>query len=746
MTTPYQPFPVANQRTAIDLSLDPWLTPQDAYQEILDAFQYLGVVTKRNGSIWFDQFPAAFKGSAGNEYQNIAGVTLTINAQITTHGNHGLSNGQLVRLTDIAGITQGSAGAPINGTRWTVTVTGATTFTINNTGAFAGAYTPNTGTLSTFPGNAIMAISVWVDSSNLPNLIVLDTKRAAIYDTVQGCLVPIGYNDQFTGSDSECFWWENYFGKIFFTNNKDNIFYWSGTQKATGLTAFTPNYSIDGTADATAVVETCLMIKAVNQRLCLYNTVENSISQVRYPTRIRYSQALIDPTLQSVGPPVIAPWDDVTPGRGGFDDLTDSLYLISQGQIQTNNLLFSQNQLFSVLYEQRSTSDPKNPYVYVKIATSRNVNSTFGTVVLDREIQSVGNTGLILTDGNSVGRYDDKIPQFAIDVMAQDNFARAFGVRNDLLWQSWLLFTSEESTTSKNDQILVFNYQDRSWQIYRIPLSCAGIYPYPGIDPQWNTYGAKLPDFSWEDFGEDTWGSLPQAQSPMLLGGSYDGNIWWMDQGGGDFADNIAYGGIVPTGYKANGNAIAAELLTRQWFPYAQSGEAAQFGYIDFLIDGDPTTVVEISFNVDNETTNYLNTNFTCIPFEDLNFSTISNITQSNPCIVESVDHGLETGNVIYIFAVQGMTELNNAFYTVTKINDDQISLNGVNSNGFNAYTGDGIIAEQAITQTTFWTRVWTGQTGVFHQMRIVASGVDENFRLHASIPWFKATGRIYKG
>lgn len=743
MTVPYQVFPVLNQRTGVDLGIDPWLTPQDAYQNIFDAFQYLGVITKRDGYSWFDSMPHAVEGAMGNEYQNIDNITTTVSAVVTTHGPHGLVNGQLIRLTDVLGIIIGSDGVPINGTRWTVTVTGTDTFTLNNAVAFGGSYTNNSGTLSIFPGNAIMAIAVWVDESNLPNLMVLDTRRAAIYNNTGGYLEPIGYTNQFTGGDSECFWWENYFGKIYFTNNKDPIHYYSGVEKATGLVTFTPQYIL---SDSDAIVKTCLMIKAINQRLCLYNTVEDDVDNTRFPTRIRYCQALVDPTAGTDPDLGSTFWDQVTPGRGGFDQLTDSLYIISQGQIQTNNLIFSQDQQFGVLYEQRNTSDPKNPFSYVKIAVSRNVNSTFGTVVLDREVQAVGNTGLILTDGNAVGRYDDKIPQFAINIMAQDNFRRAFGVRNDAQWQSWLLFTSEDSPNSKNDQVLVFNYQDRSWQIYRMPLSCAGNFPYAGIDPAWSSYGSSLPDLSWQDFGEATWSSLPQAQTTMLLGGGYDGNIWWMNQGGGDRADNVAYAGIIPPGFTSEGDAITMDLFTRQWFPYIKEATAAQFGYIDFLVDADPTTIVTVSFNVDNETTDYLSSDFSCVPFEDIDFSTIISITQASPALVTSIDHGLVTGQVVYIFSVQGMEELNNTFYTVTVLNPDQITLDGVDSTSFNAYTGGGIISESGITQTTFWTRVWSGQTGVFHQMHISTSGTDESFRLHAALPAFKPTGRIYKG
>ncbi len=753
MSTPYSPFLVANQRVGTDLSMAPWLIPSDAYTDIQDAYLYRGDLIKRDGYSWFDSFPHAFRGSSGHEYYNVMGITTTISAQVTTYGSHGLVNGQLIRLSGVNGITAASDGTIIGGTRWTVSNASGNTFNINNAVAFGGAYSssPNDATLSTFPGLPIMAVASYLNASTTPissDLIVLDTERAAIYDTTIGALVPIGYTRQFTGGDTNLFWWENYRNVIYFTNNIDNIYYWNGTELAVGLTQFTP---VIDTGSNSHIVNTCLMIKAVSNRLCLYNTNETPSSlQVNYPTRIRWCQAGVDPIAG--GSPPTSPdlgngqWYDNVPGQGGNAfDLTDSLYLISQAQIQTNNLLMSQNAQFAVIYEQRPTSDLQQPYTFVKIATSRNVNSTFGTIILDREVQMVGNSGLVITDGNSVGRYDDKIPDFALDDISQNEFANAFGIRNDVLWQSWTLFTSTSSLNGLNDKIMVFNYQDKSFQFYNISLACAGLFPNPAPSPTWISYGS---DFEFRDFDEETWISTQTQAKPLLLGGGYDGNLWNMSTGvGGDASGNVAYGGIVPSGFLEDGNPITMQVTTRQWFPYAKEGLASQFGYIDLLIDGDPTTVVGISFTIDNEIAPYLTSFFTCVPYENLDFSTITGIVQpSNPTEIESIDHGLITGQTIFIFAVQGMTELNGLEAVVTVVNADTITLNGVDNSSFGAYTGGGIISQQPITQNTFWTRVNVGQTGVFHQMTLTSQGVDENFILHASLPWFKKSGRVYKG
>lgn len=761
MTAPYEPHLVAPQKTGQDLSLDPWLIPQDAYESILDAYQYLGDIYKRDGSVWFDAVPHAIDGGAGHHYVNISAITTTISAQVTTYAAHGRTTGDWVRITGATGISGGPS--PINGTRWIVTVTGADTLTLNNASAFSGAYTGN-GTLSFFPAQhsatylPVVCIATYAERDNTKTLLVLDTRRASFYDPTIQALTPIGYQDQFTGSAENLFWWENYIpsnggaATIYFTNNLDNIFYWNGTQQATGLTDFTPLFD----SGNGYVVTKCLMIKGVSSRLVLFNTTEQTAAgDITFPTRVRWCSQGSDPT--SAASP--GPWEDVIPGpnTGNDFDLTDSQYLITLGQIQGNIILASQvntlGQPYAAIYQMYPSSDPVNAFVFNKIAQSRNVLSTFGTISLDREITFVGDNGLIVTDGNTVTRYDHKIPDFATSEMNQETFYSCFGIRFDPLWQTWLVYT--QNGQSNNSQVLIYNYMDQSWSIYRIPnndsvsydptqgITCLGNWFNTASDPTFGNpnLGPGYPeDPAFKDAGNETFQSIYQQGSLILLAGDYQGNIWTTNSGGSDFAGNNPYPQDFTTGLP-----IEMNLWTRQWFPYAREGVASQFGYVDFLIDSDPLTVPVVSFYIENEGSPYQTTPFTCLPFENIILCFCTNITNANPAVFTSQDHGLETGNVVYVYGVQGMTEINGLFGTVTVINPNSFSLN-INTTGFSTYNSGGYITSRPIDQSTFWTRVWSGQTGVFHQMNIVASGVDEPFTLHALIAYFKRSGRIYKG
>lgn len=99
----------------------------------------------------------------------------------------------------------------------------------------------------------------------------------------------------------------------------------------------------------------------------------------------------------------------------------------------------------------------------------------------------------------------------------------------------------------------------------------------------------------------------------------------------------------------------------------------------------------------------------------------ITGIAQpSNPTRITSVNHNLTSGAVITISNVGGMTQLNGNNYTITFINANTFSLNGIDNSTFGAYTSGGI-----------WTTI--SQTfsfvipGPFLSKEVVIGGVDSS-------------------
>jgi len=68
----------------------------------------------------------------------------------------------------------------------------------------------------------------------------------------------------------------------------------------------------------------------------------------------------------------------------------------------------------------------------------------------------------------------------------------------------------------------------------------------------------------------------------------------------------------------------------------------------------------------------------------------ITAATQENPCKITIADHGYTTGNTVIIFDVGGMTQLNGKTYVITRTNDNDFTLDGINATGYGAYTSGG--------------------------------------------------------
>lgn len=71
----------------------------------------------------------------------------------------------------------------------------------------------------------------------------------------------------------------------------------------------------------------------------------------------------------------------------------------------------------------------------------------------------------------------------------------------------------------------------------------------------------------------------------------------------------------------------------------------------------------------------------------------ITNITRASPGVVTSASHGMANGTVVYITGVNGMTKINDKYYTVANKTTNTFQVSGVNTtsgNGYSAYTSGG--------------------------------------------------------
>lgn len=94
-------------------------------------------------------------------------------------------------------------------------------------------------------------------------------------------------------------------------------------------------------------------------------------------------------------------------------------------------------------------------------------------------------------------------------------------------------------------------------------------------------------------------------------------------------------------------------------------------------------------------------------PIDDLDAKSASSLSAASaatPCaITTSADHGLITGDVVSVYSVAGMTELNNRIFHFTKTASDTGTLQDldgvdINSSSYTAYTGGGSLVHRGKT------------------------------------------------
>jgi len=71
----------------------------------------------------------------------------------------------------------------------------------------------------------------------------------------------------------------------------------------------------------------------------------------------------------------------------------------------------------------------------------------------------------------------------------------------------------------------------------------------------------------------------------------------------------------------------------------------------------------------------------------------ITGIGLTNPCQVNFASHGFQTDDRAYIASIVGTTQLNGKWFTVTKVSDTQITLNGIDATAYTAWSSGGTVS-----------------------------------------------------
>ena len=724
----YEPYLIADYRSGVRKDLSAWLLPKDAFQSLSNGYIQHGIINKRDGM--------QFLAEMVHQQTTILAITAANPGQVTLAAAAGLNPGDEVQIS----YANGGSFSNLNGGRYVITNLVGATFDLYDTdgatvntstfGVYGGA-----GVLNIFPQLPIMGLKKYSPNSFTDQYLVFDTQRAAIYNSSIGAYDPIDTADIFTGDNSN-FISVGYFGTtsafatptLFISNFNgnssgviDNMRTYTG---GTTTTAFVPDSNPTGAGND---INAAQFIFSLKQRLVLLNTIEGAIN-TQYPQRARWSRAL-NPAAGGSN------WDDVTPGLGGFVDAPTGDFIVSATLLQDQIVVFFSNSTWLL----QPTSDPALPFRWKKLNNFRASDAPYGTIAYDRYSTSLGVRGIFGTDGIEVKRIDDKITDFVIEDINIDNIHKCFSERNYAALRSWTLYppanlpaaTTEATTSSR---ALIRTDEEGSWSTYTTQVVDAGgtlrdmsslgfgstseDYTFADFD------GIVQEDLAFEDFGNETFASFYiQARTELFLGGDQVGRVFILEKGGND-----------------NGEDIDFEVISAAWNPFKEEGKEAQLGYLDIYADADVDAILTLSFYTDNQDSPYLIKTTDLLP--DIGFlAQIQDVSQANPCVVTAGDHGLSTDDIVYLYGMTGIEDVQGGPYTITVSNANQFSLNGVDSSAFTAYVSGGVVTSKRFAAAKCWKRVYAGGTGYEHYIKINSTGTDQSVRIHAFLPWFRRSG-----
>lgn len=802
----YLPYLIAKWATGLDNELQPWLLPDDAQQEMFDGYVYRGVLQKREG---YSPFATGQEGSAPYcESRMVARITsevvatgsgiagpynLTFSQKPLRRGTITITAGGLTATDNGLGQFTGNVSSPPSGS---IDYTNGTA-TITFSGAVGGAV-EITATYDFHPSNPVMGIANFYTTTNIRQLIVFDTQFINRYNSTTNRLDDIsqtasisaitnaspsavttsaphqfvsgdkifisgargmtqinntpatpytitvtgantftlnGINSTaygvytappnavahrlFAGDNSNFFTFVNYADssntpRLLFCNNVDTIKQYNGT------TVSDYAYTLTGVTTLQ-----CLKMTHYKDRLCLYRTTENGTI---FPKRIRVSGTGSNVDVF-----------DTTAVGAGVIDIPEESWIFGADYNRDDVIIDSEQSTWI----QKYTGNETIPFIIDRIDESRGNQAPFGLFTYLNKTRAASPRGLTVTDGYRVDRSDDQIPDYSFNQIDGDNFKLCYAGAVDEDKDFYLIHPVPNGTFS--ERILVYNYDELNYTVYRWPMSCMGNF-IASFDIDWNDL---LIYDTWDDLAQKygNWNSFAYTKgAPFSVGGGHNGEIWRMAvnniEDNPQKIRNITYPDPVNT---PNLIDIETDFNNYSVGDYIFIDNVAglteinnkQFPIISF-------SVANRTFRIDKQT--FTTTAYTSggvasrvIPFEWLSkkFNPFVNQDKKVRCgwvyfYVDTTGTFLtddQGDSVNCVLSVDIITNDNGTPIQVSPFNTDPFQVNCSN-----------ITLETGVKK---WYKMWVNQTAKFIQFRVRNQQAGAKIFIQAMMPGFQPTGRL---
>lgn len=531
----YDRFLIAPFKSGLVTATTPWMIPEDAFEELNNAYIYKGVIRKRPGSRY-----TGFNAATSIEQQLKSRLRLDIG---TTDG--------VGIITGIVPGVQWNVGQmfSVGNNIYTVyedgvfpldmlsTWTGAIASTFDtSTGAFTIDSQHNNTTCYYYPALPVMGIhqlEVGTSPNRTKVTYAFDTQFVYYFDEVSGGWLGDGF-PLWHGGNHQFFWATSWFGAdvddnaLFVTN-------YNSTAPAPALTDDPFYYSSDGvlwipfqprflaagpTVPVDRYVRTAKIIMPFHGRLLLFNTLEDDAGGVNrelFVNRCRWS---------AIG----SPFPELTrwlPGTardtGGFLDAPTTEAIISVSYVKDRIIVYFEHSTWELVYVYNFSS----PFAWQQLNASEGSESTFSTVEFDRASLTVGQSGVYACSGANVEKMSNNIDRNTASIRITDfGVARVHGIRNlstELVYWAYPSIDADEDSSIYPDKLLIYNYDNGAWGTADDCITAFGKFDHQSA-LAWETGF-----WFWRQMNQIWDADLGQALSRKIVAGNQQGFVFIVD-------------------------------------------------------------------------------------------------------------------------------------------------------------------------------------------------------------------------
>ena len=569
----FQPFAIYDLRSGLDLSMEPWKTPSDSFTVLNNFMVRRGVLQKRSGQSVFGQLgefvsaETGFTNPTGNQYTKTLSKTTVIRRSVKVYDDGGAQ----VLYDGGFGVLAGDGVGTID------YATGAVNVTF--TGAIVGSVDCDYHYELAEDTRGIKEFNRYV-GTNL--LVGFQNKRMSLWETSKRYFknVPSSAGDYELWNSTELVW--TFYSSDYLWITDNSVYNTSGAFPINGIRYYDGSNIKDPIADdssfkldagGTVKITAALIIFSFAERLILLNVVENT---TRKPSRAVWS-------WQSVRNPLDPnAWRRDIAGGGNFKDADTNEKIVSFSFFGDMPIIGFEHSIWTL----DSTGDPNNPFDWRRIAGFKDVSATFSGIEYVDSAAFLGGKGLISTNGFKCDNFDKIIPDFVYDIDL-DNINKAYAGRADELDQVLLAYPTAPNT-SKNNAVLVYNYEDRAFFKYDLSCFCFGNWQ-TSTDKTFADYAG----YTFEDLAGVMWGDNSfQSGYPMLLSGGENGYVYVVndDQSNTDVLD-----------WSETETIIDFSIETGRLNPFINEGREVVIQQVGFFVKKLDNCEFSVDFYVDED-------------------------------------------------------------------------------------------------------------------------------------------------